>query len=94
MEQLQFTLKSCRVNANLKLKEVACMLDVDEKTVRNWEKGITVPNALELRKLSRIYCVPEMLIFLGNSSTVSRHYSNIKNKKVLFPEINAKKVKI
>ena len=91
MEQLQFTLKSCRVNANYTLKEVADLINVDERTIRNWENGITIPDAVRLRKLSDIYCIPEKLIFLGNSSTISRHYENIRNKKVCFPEIKAER---
>lgn len=41
VENLKITLAAVRVNAGLTQEELAEMLDVDKKTITNWEKGYT-----------------------------------------------------
>ena len=53
----RITLRAARVNAGLTLKEVAKKLGVTERTVGNWEKGITSIPAKELIALCTIYAI-------------------------------------
>lgn len=38
------SLKAARIDANLTQKQLADLLDVDKKTVSNWELGKSMPN--------------------------------------------------
>lgn len=74
MEQIMLTLKACRVNANLKIKEVAENIGKTERTIKNWESGKSIPNGLDLKKLSNLYNIPIDYIFLGNKLTLKEYY--------------------
>ncbi|WP_270324537.1 helix-turn-helix domain-containing protein [[Eubacterium] hominis] len=76
-----FTLKACRINRNLTIKQVADRVGRSQRTVINWEKYETTPNSIDLRILSEIYGVSEDLIFLGDKSTLSGHYQVEKKER-------------
>ncbi|MDE6412306.1 MAG: helix-turn-helix transcriptional regulator, partial [Eubacterium sp.] len=48
----KISLKACRINANLKQKELADKIGVSRDTIRNWEKGNTSPTIIQLQKIS------------------------------------------
>lgn len=61
----RLTLKAARVNANLSQEQVAENLKISNKTVSNWENGISMPKADQINALCHLYGVTyDMLIFL------------------------------
>lgn len=51
----KISLEAARVNACLSQKEVAKACGVSNKTVCNWEKGKSFPNAEKITKLCELY---------------------------------------
>ena len=49
------TLKAARINAELTQKEAAKRLGVSNKTVCNWEKGKTFPDADMINSICELY---------------------------------------
>ena len=45
------TLKACRVIANIRADDLAKAVGVTEDTIYKWEKGKTVPSAVNLKKI-------------------------------------------
>ena len=60
----RITLKACRVNAGLRQTDLAVMLGVCPDTIKNWEKGATSPDSVQLQKISEITGIPMQFIFL------------------------------
>lgn len=60
----RITLKACRVNAGLRQTDLASMLGVCPDTIKNWEKGETSPDSVQLQKISEITGIPMQFIFL------------------------------
>lgn len=52
---LKISLEAARVNAALSQKDVAKACKVSNKTVCNWEKGKSFPNAEKIAKLCELY---------------------------------------
>lgn len=50
-----FTLKGARVNAGYTQKKAAEKLKVSNKTLSNWENGISVPNINQVNALCELY---------------------------------------
>ena len=66
---VKITIKAARVNASLSQKEAADRLGVSNKTLGNWEKGITFPPADKIPAICELYGVPyDMLNFLPADS--------------------------
>ena len=60
----KMTLRAARVNAGLKQKEAATLLGVSNKTLSNWENGVSVPGADKIDPICMIYGVSyDNLIF-------------------------------
>ncbi|MDF9825002.1 transcriptional regulator with XRE-family HTH domain [Breznakia sp. PF5-3] len=78
MEEFMMTLKACRVNANLKIKDVAKIVGKTERTIKNWESGRSIPNGIDLKKLAKLYNIPIDYIFLGDELTLSEYYNSPK----------------
>lgn len=53
----KITLKAARVNAGLSQQEAAEALDVSNKTLCRWEKGLSYPNAMQIEKICNLYKV-------------------------------------
>lgn len=67
---MKITLKAARINANLTQVESAKMLGVNKQTVSNWEKGNSFPDAVQIKKLEKLYKVSyDDIIFLPSSYT-------------------------
>lgn len=65
MCKIMLTLKAARINVNLKQNQAAKLLNVSNDIISNWERGKTLPNAEQIRKIVDLYKVPyENLIFL------------------------------
>lgn len=52
---LRITLEAARVNAGYSQKEVAVILKVSNKTICNWEKGKSFPDAEKIDALCELY---------------------------------------
>ena len=55
MEQFRIKLKAARINAGMTAKEVAESAGKTEKTILNWENGITAIPAEQFNKLCELY---------------------------------------
>lgn len=65
MCKIMLTLKAARINVNLTQNQAAKSLNVSNNIISNWERGKTLPNAEQIRKIVDLYKVPyENLIFL------------------------------
>ena len=65
METVKLTLKAARVNAGLTQEEAGHRIDVSPDVISNWERGITYPDVIQLRKIEKVYHVTyNNLIFL------------------------------
>lgn len=65
----KITLRAARVNAGLKQKEAAKALGVSNKTLSNWENGLSTPKANQIDPICVLYGVTyDNLIFLPSNS--------------------------
>lgn len=66
---MKISLKAARVNANLKQKEAAVKLGVSNKTLGNWENGISFPDATKIDEICNLYGASyDDIIFLPTNS--------------------------
>ena len=72
MAEIQISLESARVNAEMTQAEAAEIMNVDRSTIRRWERGEKIPNYDESRKLSEIYEIPIDNIFFGKRTRKKR----------------------
>lgn len=69
MCKIMLTLKAARINVNLTQNQAAKLLNVSNDIISNWERGKTLPNAEQIRKIVDLYKVPyENLIFCLNNT--------------------------
>lgn len=54
---MQVSLKAARVNAGMSQKEAAKMIGVSNKTLCNWEKGVSYPSADKILNICQTYKV-------------------------------------
>ena len=65
----KITLKAARVNAGFTQKEAAKALGISNKTLVNWEKGVSFPKADMVDKICALYGVNyDNIIFLPLNS--------------------------
>ena len=66
---VKITIRAARVNVGLSQKEAADRLGVSNKTLGNWENGITYPPVDKIPAICALYGVPyDMLNFLPTDS--------------------------
>lgn len=66
---LKITLKAARINAGLSQKEAAKTIGVSNKTLHNWENGISSPDAKYVDAMCELYKVSyDNLNFLPTNS--------------------------
>lgn len=53
----KMSLKSLRVNINMTQEEVAKVLGVSQKTLSNWENGVTFPDQPAIERICELYKV-------------------------------------
>jgi transcriptional regulator with XRE-family HTH domain len=54
---VKISMRAARVNAGLSQKEAAVRLGVSNKTIGNWENGITFPPADKILEICKLYAV-------------------------------------
>ena len=65
----KISIRAARVNVDLSQKEAAVHLNVSNKTLCNWENGVTFPPADKIPAICELYGVPyDLLNFLPNNS--------------------------
>ena len=66
---VKISIRAARVNAGFSQKDAADLLGVSNKTLGNWEKGITFPSADKIPAICELYGVPyDLLNFLPSDS--------------------------
>lgn len=55
---VKITLEAARRNAGLTQKDAADQLGISNKTLGNWENGVTFPDAMQIVKICDLYGVP------------------------------------
>lgn len=65
----KMTLKAARVNAGYSQKEAAKELNISNKTLGNWENGVSYPKADKVAAICALYKVDyDNLVFLPQNS--------------------------
>lgn len=57
LNKLKISLKAARVNAKMTAKEIGIKIGKSEKTILNWENGITPIPAEYFNRLCKIYSI-------------------------------------
>jgi transcriptional regulator with XRE-family HTH domain len=66
---VKISLRAARINADYSQKEAADRLGVSNKTLGNWENGVTFPSADKIPAICELYGVSyDQLNFLPSSS--------------------------
>ena len=66
---LKISLRAARINAGYTQKEASAHLGISNKTLTNWEKGITFPPTNMILKICKLYKVAfDNLNFLPDDS--------------------------
>lgn len=66
------TMKAARVNKGLSQVKAAELLGVSRDVVSNWERGVTFPDVLQLKRIEKVYEVGyNDLIFLPQNDALS-----------------------
>lgn len=66
VQDYMISLRAARVNAEMNQTEASKAIGVNINTLVKWETGKSKIDAISLRKLCKLYGVPESLIFLGD----------------------------
>ena len=62
---MKVSLRSARVNSNLTQVEAGKKIGVSRKTIQNWEKGVSLPDAEHISRIEAAYsCSYDDIIFL------------------------------
>ena len=64
-KDIKISLQAARVNAKMSQAEMAKAIGVTQYTIANWESNKSVPNAIQLRRISELSGIPMDFIFLG-----------------------------
>ena len=64
----KISLAAARVNAGYQQDLAAIKLNVTPETLRNWEKGKTVPSYEKFMEICKLYQYPADFIFCGKRS--------------------------
>lgn len=74
----KMTLRAARVNVGLDQKTAAKELKVSNKTLGNWENGVSTPKANKIDPICRLYKVNyDDLIFFDAASALSEQKQSI-----------------
>lgn len=64
----KITLRAARVNSGLSQEKAAEILGITERTLFNYESGVTVPKWDMVHKMEDVYHFPSDFIFFGRNS--------------------------
>ena len=66
---MAITLKAARVNVGMNQNEAAKGLGITPDTLRRWEKGLSFPTVVQIKKIEELYNVSYSdIIFLPDTS--------------------------
>ena len=51
----KISLKAARVNAGYSQTKAASLLNISRRTIQNWERGISFPDAAAIEKICALY---------------------------------------
>ena len=65
--QILLTLEAARVNVKMTQEEAGKAIGVSANVISNWERGRTYPDAMQIKKIEKVYGVGyNNIIFLPN----------------------------
>ena len=67
---MKLTLEAARVNAGLSVMDVSKALNIHKSTLRNWERGKSIPRVDHLIMMCSLYSTSIDAIFLRSKSSL------------------------
>lgn len=69
---MKLTLKAARVNKGLTQKDAAKLMCVSRNIISNWERQISFPDVLQVKRIEEVYGLQfQEIIFLPSESALS-----------------------
>ncbi len=69
---MKLTLKAARVNKGLTQKDAAKLMGVSRNVISNWERQISFPDVLQVKRIEEVYGLQfQEIIFLPSESALS-----------------------
>lgn len=69
---MKLTLKAARVNKGLTQKDAAKLMGVSRNVISNWERQISFPDVLQVKRIEEVYGLQfQEIIFLPSESVLS-----------------------
>lgn len=69
---MKLTLKAARVNKRLTQKDAAKLMGVSRNVISNWERQISFPDVLQVKRIEEVYGLQfQEIIFLPSESALS-----------------------
>lgn len=69
---MKLTLKAARVNKGLTQKDAAKLMGVSRNVISNWERQISFPDVLQVKRIEEVYGLKfQEIIFLPSKSALS-----------------------
>lgn len=69
---MKLTLKAARVNKGLTQKDAAKLMGVSRNVISNWERQISFPDVLQVKRIEEVYGLKfQEIIFLQSESALS-----------------------
>ncbi len=69
---MKLTLKAARVNKGLTQKDAAKLMGVSRNIISNWERQISFPDVLQVKRIEEVYGLQfQEIIFLPSESALS-----------------------
>lgn len=69
---MKLTLKAARVNKGLTQKDAAKLMGVSRNVISNWERQISFPDVLQVKRIEEVYGLNfQEIIFLPSESALS-----------------------
>lgn len=69
---MKLTLKAARVNKGLTPKDAAKLMGVSRNVISNWERQISFPDVLQVKRIEEVYGLKfQEIIFLPSESALS-----------------------
>lgn len=69
---MKLTLKAARVNKGLTKKDAAKLMGVSRNVISNWERQISFPDVLQVKRIEEVYGLQfQEIIFLPSESALS-----------------------
>lgn len=69
---MKLTLKAARINKGLTQKDAAKLMGVSRNVISNWERQISFPDVLQVKRIEEVYGLQfQEIIFLPSESALS-----------------------